>query len=488
MNAIETYRRIERVASGRSTTTSAIRCGTRRTRRSASASAAACAAAAACAIALGCADTAPRADGAGDAAARTQGDRPGEPESVPGAVDSVGGGASATGDADASAARPTGTSIPAEPPDAPRVLRSDSAGVEIVTVETLPALDDTTWQWRLTLVREIAGRGTDPGDPVVLYDPRSAARFDDGTLVVFDDGPQRIVLIDADADTVLARFATTGQGPGEIRGDGVVLLPGPGDTLTVVELWGNRRIHRFSRTGRLLSETPLPVGFSAAQAVGPTHDDIAAAYFQPAAGGYVDIVGYIDLRTGAVRSFTALPERVPAPGNRQPLFHPISLWGAIPGGGAVIGMTDGGTFRYHDEDGVVRREIRLPMTAREVTRESAAEALEGLAAFTAGVAAEPSPERIHSHHRIAFRIEAVGDSLFALVHKGRSSPAEDPVLGADETAWRLYHVTGVPAGVIRFPVGFTPWHVRAGHLFGVYEDSLGGQALRVYTLDPPAGR
>jgi hypothetical protein len=378
----------------------------------------------------------------------------------------------------------------AEESPGPNVTMSDSAGVLITTVVGIPDLADPEAQWRLTFVREIAGGGAGPGDPVTIYDPSDGARFDDGTLVVFDNGPYRLLVIDAVTDSVVARFAPRGRGPGEILGDGVALIPNDDRTLTAVELWGNRRIHRFTLAGTLVDDVPLGQGGGYPWGPGRTRQEIAIHIFKPSAAAtgpaYVDSVARVDLLTGSVAAFAPLPERGLDPS--PPLFYPIALWTTFRSGGVITGMTDSGEFRYYSPDGRLEREIRLPITPRPATQESVDEVMKEHGAFLASFGQGKEGARFHSHHRLALRLVTVDDSVFGLVHSWASSPAEDPELEIGEIAWRLFNLDGRPEGVVRFPVGFSPWHVMEGRVLGVFQDSSGVSTVREYSLRRPAER
>jgi hypothetical protein len=166
------------------------------------------------------------------------------------------------------------------------------------------------------------------------------------------------------------------------------------------------------------------------------------------------------------------------------VFSELRLSTAFRSGVVVTGTSHTGSFRYHNPAGLFVREIRLPMTPRAVTQVSIARMTEeyGMPPLTPAQAVS----RSKYEHRIAFRMETIDDSTFALVHSSVSGAQEDPPLGTGETAWRVFTIDGTPVGVIRFPQWFRPWSVTGDRVLGVLQDSLGTAMIQEYLLEPPS--
>lgn len=213
-------------------------------------------------------------------------------------------------------------------------------------------------------------------------------------------------------------------------------------------------------------------------------DEIVIQKYYPAGGSpsevYLDSVARLDLRSGTAVAFAPLVE---GSGAGSGVFSELSVWSAFRSGAVVSGTTHAGSFRFHSPEGRLVREIRLPLTPREVTPASIERMTEeyGINPLSPSRSVPREPQ----HHRIAIRLETIDDSTFALVHTSVSGPEEEAMLELGETVWRLFMIDGTPAGVIRFPPWFRPWSVTGDRVLGVLQDSLGASILQEYRLDPP---
>jgi hypothetical protein len=369
----------------------------------------------------------------------------------------------------------------------------DSAGVEIARVVRLPDLNGSALSsWELTLIREIpGGGGTSPNEPIVLYDPSAGVRFPDGKLAIYDKGPQRLVVFDS-SNAVVARYAPQGRGPGEIYSDGVALLVDSAGLLTVVERWGNTRVHHFTFMGELVEDLPLERISGAPWGPGRAPHEITVPVWTPNAQGnqaFVDSLARLDVQTGHITPFAELPDRFVPPSTGSGLFYPIALWTSFPTGKSVVGRTDRGRFHVLSEDGSLERVIDLPISPMPVTEDRAQRVLEEYGSFLASIrTAEATSERFHSHHRLAMRLFTYDDSTFAMGHSWLSQPNEDEDIPGGLIVWRFFDVVGKPRGVVRFPEAFVPWDVQGGMVLGVWTDSLGVPTVRLYALEPAEHR
>lgn len=142
------------------------------------------------------------------------------------------------------------------------VSTSDSAGIPVYSLAEIPLWNAPDFAWTLELERAITTDRPESGRAPLLYRPEGYARMPDGTLVVLDSWEKRLAVIPPDHDTVVARFAPTGQGPGEIWSSNAVLWPADDTSVWVLDP-GNQRLDRFALNGALLEESPVVVGGSA---------------------------------------------------------------------------------------------------------------------------------------------------------------------------------------------------------------------------------
>jgi hypothetical protein len=244
---------------------------------------------------------------------------------------------------------------------------SDSAGVSIITIQSLPSLDDPGFLWEVDTIREIPlDRGLFAAP--ILYRPQNMARFPDGTIVVNDQsGEFRIAVIDAVRDSVTARFAPSGSGPGEIRGFAYI-WPGREATIWVMD-FGNARLSRFRLDGRLELEQSM-IG-SARGTLGlklrPEPPRLFVHQWFPSQApdtrAFLDTLRFLDETTGTYHTVIPLP-RQPGPQSSYKQLSPRVIFAPLPTG-IVSGTTHGAEFLVHDDAGLLLRTIRLPFTLRE---------------------------------------------------------------------------------------------------------------------------
>ncbi|HEX7090829.1 MAG TPA: hypothetical protein VF192_11885 [Longimicrobiales bacterium] len=374
---------------------------------------------------------------------------------------------------------------------------ADSAGVEVATVTELPPLDDPAFEWRHDVVRAVRGSGEDPADEPPFYNPGQFIHLEDGTLVVTDRGEYRLVVIGPDG-SVLRRFARRGRGPGEISGSSPALWLGPDGSIMVADL-ANRRISSFTLEGeltRMVSMRVPPGRYVFESTARPGAPELYVALRsgrvprpgEPATSG--DSVARVDAASGEVAPLAPLPDTPPLPPGGRPgrvMFQPRSVWTVLGSGLIVTGRTDRGTFRVYGRDGVLVREIRLPLAARPVRDADRAEivALWQGATGTSGFAARDPV--IYPEYDVFNRLAAFDDTTFALQHARWSRAAGDPEIPEGQSVWRLVTVSGGYAGAVRFPTGFYPHEVRNGRALGVQRDSLDVADVVELRLEPPEG-
>jgi hypothetical protein len=368
--------------------------------------------------------------------------------------------------------------------------RRDSAGVVLLSPGALPELGEERLRWELDPLREVSTI-QDPGVPPLVFEPQSGARMPDGRLLVLDRGDVRLVLIDSIEPRADRRFARIGRGPGEMSGVSIAPLLVLQSGAIVTYDAGNGRLARFGSNGEAEGEVPLvPNGFSVIAEWGLDTEEgrmyLRTLHFAEGIP-MADSIAHVDLSNGTLDPFVALPDRVEYSGVRQPLFHPRSVWTALPGGRIVTGRTDQGRLTVYDNDGGLEAILDLPLEPRAVRRDDHPEIASRLSnATTAGRPIEELPP-IHSHFQLTTALHAVDDSTFALQHSRLAGAEGERWLGEREVVWRLFSTSGRYRGSLRLPDGFTAWGVTDGVLVGASLDSLGIATLQEFKLRPPPG-
>ena len=96
-------------------------------------------------------------------------------------------------------------------PDLTTVLRTDSAGVEVV----VSRVEDRVLDWRLERAFSLGGRDEGP-ESFYTVSARSVATDSAGKIYVLDTGGFRVLVFTPDGDFI-REFGSEGEGPGELR-------------------------------------------------------------------------------------------------------------------------------------------------------------------------------------------------------------------------------------------------------------------------------
>ncbi len=365
---------------------------------------------------------------------------------------------------------------------------TDSAGVAIFTTTEMPAWDEVSLQWHLTLQREIATAAEGLSTMPMIFEPQGLTRFPDGTLVVLDGSGLRLVVIDAVRDSVTARFGPAGQGPGEIWSSNAQIWPEDEETLGVLDA-GNRRVSYYSLRGELLRSNAVDIpggGGTMVQRPG-THEVFVWRYFRdPDTGQLTDSVLRLDVSSGPAVSVAPLSrsrdERFP--GRPPPLFSGSGTYVPIGSGGVVVGRTDVAEFRHFDDSGELRAVIRLPFERRALTLEDERIAREQVATFAPSLA-----DNLGDHNVLWSWVVPLGDSLFALDQTALTTPAGEPRIPLDTRVWRILSIGGRYLGSLVLPPNVrSPYWTDGERLLAVRRDSLDVATIVEYRLDrPPLG-
>ncbi len=373
------------------------------------------------------------------------------------------------------------------------VSTSDSAGIPVYSLASIPPWDAPAFAWTLELERAVATDRPGSGRAPLLYRPEGYARMPDGTLVVLDSWERRLAVIPPDRDTVMARFAPTGQGPGEIWSSNAVLWPADDTSVWVLDP-GNQRLDRFALSGALLEESPVVVGGSAGFVL---QDPVTHApwFWKVFFEDYehrtlTDSVGRLDPEAARVHFIAALPPRVEARVTSTapiPLFAPRSWFAPIGAGGVVVGRSDRARFTYVSDAGEPVAVIEAPMEPAPVPESDEPGILEEFHE-EAGPGSAAAGTRIADHYPVWDLLWPLGDSLFALQQSRRSTPLGEPPIPSGQLVWRIFAVDGRYLGAAILPPGFAqPYWIEGERVIGTRRDSLGVATIEAYRLKRPAG-
>ncbi len=360
----------------------------------------------------------------------------------------------------------------------------DSAGIQIYTLGDIPSWDDPAHQWRLVLEREVATAGEDLSSEPMIFEPQGLSRFQDGTIAVLDGADLRLVVLHPVRDSVTARFAPSGQGPGEIWSANAQIWA-DGDTAIGILDAGTRRVSYFALAGTFLHSRTVDFpggGGMTAQRPG-TGETFAWRYFRdPETGLLSDSVIRLNLAGPAVAVAPLRRDRRPLPpGESRPLFSGSGTFAPIGSGGVMVGTTDVAEFRHFTDAGALTAIVRVPLERRALTLEDEQIVREEVAQFAPSLA-----DNLGDHNVLWSRLEPLGDSLFALDQTSLTAPAGEPRIPRDTRVWRIFSVRGHYLGALVLPPGVGPPYWNDGeHLMALQRDELGVATIVVYRLEPP---
>lgn len=360
----------------------------------------------------------------------------------------------------------------------------DSAGIRIHTLGDIPSWDDPAHQWRLVLERKVATAGADLSAEPLIFDPEGLTRFPDGIIALLDGADLRLVVIHRTQDSVIARVAPRGQGPGEIWSTNAQIWA-DGDTAIGILDAGTRRVSYFALAGSFLHSRTVDFpggGGMTAQRPG-TGETFAWRYFRdPETGLLSDSVIRLNLAGPAAAVAPLRRDRRPRPpGESRPLFSGSGTFAPIGSGGVMVGTTDVAEFRYFTDAGALTAIVRVPLERRALTLEDERIAREEVGRFAPRLA-----DNLGDHNLLWSRLEPLGDSLFALDQTSLTTPAGEPRIPRDTRVWRIFSVRGHYLGALVLPPGVGPPYWNDGErLMALQRDELGVATIVVYRLEPP---
>lgn len=381
--------------------------------------------------------------------------------------------------------------------DGPAVIRSDSAGVEIVESRAPAWSPDDAWVVVEPPLVEIGGTGSPDAE---LYNVSGVARLRDGTIVVADRGSHQLRFFATDG-TFRSASGGEGEGPGEFR-NLRFLRATPDDTLITFDL-RLLRISVFDASGRFVRSFRLE-----------TTDAVAFAFVTDRFADGAFLAG----------GFAASGDQVPDGLQRfdAPLFHfgPDGAFradmGMFPGGEVyyeahddggfsfypamfgrstprraagnrvIVGDNDSYQFGLYDREGHLQRIVRrrhtpVPVTSGHVDRERERQLEDqspgpGRDALRRALHAMPVPATFPAYREI--RVDA----------RARAWVNDYPIPGEPPRPWSVFDSSGVWLGQVQLPEGFDPQEIGEEYVTGVWRDEFDVEYVRVYRIDRGPGR
>ena len=367
----------------------------------------------------------------------------------------------------------------------------DSAGIEVVENNTLAY--DTAERWAVQANPDLEIQSPAAGD-FTLFQVADVGALPDGRIAVLNGLPLEVLVFGHDG-TLQDRFGGQGEGPGEFRSPGSLLLWA--DTIAVWDP-GARRLSVFSEDGRLgrdLSLAGLWQG-SLASTASRVSDEVFFLF---------TTIGFpLEPKQGVTRasseSYLLSPEGEvlarlgPFPGNEVfvgGVGMGLALFGArsfsaSSSHGVVTGNGEDSEVRLFRPDGTLWRIIRWPDGDRTIPRERidrffevalAATPEAQRAAAQAMVNEIPVADRVPSHSEL-FYLES-GE-----VWVGEYPGPEEiiPTVRPRARKWIVFDDRGALVSTVETPEGFTPHAVAEDRIFGVFEDDLGIESIRVLRI------
>lgn len=381
----------------------------------------------------------------------------------------------------------------AERGDGPLVVVSDSAGVPVYSLSELPAWDDPAFQWELLLERSIPTGADSPDDVPLVYQPQGYARLPDGTLVVLDGAPSRLVVLDRARDEVIRRFGPSGQGPGEVWSSNSTIWPASEGSFWVLDP-GNQRLSRFDLSGALEEEAPVSIpGMAGVVFQDPV--DHAPWFWKvfiedEEERTLVDSIGRLDSESREVVFVAPMAPRVEGrrrslPGRQPELMAPMGWFAPLGRDVVVAGRSDSGRFRVYSGEGSLVGVINTPLVPAAIAESEKPRILEEYFGV-AGSTATREAREVGGSYRLYDLMWGLGDSLFALQQSHLSTPEGEPRITAGQMVWRVFSTRGKYRGVIVLPPGVAqPYWIESGRIVATHRDELGVASIQQFRLVQP---
>ncbi len=374
-------------------------------------------------------------------------------------------------------------------------VRSDSAGIEIVTNRGSPA---SLPAWSLELLLDIGGDLDDPDQQ--LFGVVDAALLSDGRIVAANAGMHELRYFAPDG-ALERSVGGEGEGPGEFRLLSFVDVA-PDDSVFVSDP-RQRRVSVFTSAGDFArhfslvppNEGALPrylarfadgrIAASLFNVVSPQEIEDGrvlrgdATYLVYAADGTgAQTVGTLPSLPSYVRMFRTRGqlsavgiESIPFATGARAAFGPQ---------GFALGTGDAYEIRVHGRDATLRRLIRWPGERAVVTPEL----IEALVRERAGETEDPEARREAreslSDLPLPERLPAYDDlSLDRLGYVWAREPLRP---GETRVRWTVFDTSGAMSARVELPRDFTAYEIGADHVLGRFEDELGVEHVQLHRL------
>ncbi len=363
---------------------------------------------------------------------------------------------------------------------------TDSAGITIVE-SVVPTWTEHT-RWRLS-PDPVVSIGVEEGpEEYQLFRVRSAARLDDGRIVVANHGTSELRFYDP-AGAFLFSRGGDGAGPGEFRSMGMIWRLADSLLLFDFQLM---RVTVYSGTGdfgrSFLVQTtpdgaiPIPTGVFQDRHLlvrrGARDAELSTGFYRDTSlylrydleGAHVDTVGRFPGSEDYIGKREDLTFSTGAPYGRESYLVPL-------GNRFYFGSSDGWEIALHASDGRLERLIRRPVPNTPITDQEAEEFYTSLR------------ERMT-------RMSSLWRSLYEEVTLPETKPAYGRLLADtdgnlwvaeydNEGRWTVFDTEGRLLGAVEIPGRVRVVEIGSDYLLGVWQDEMDVETVRLYRLVRP---
>jgi hypothetical protein len=371
-----------------------------------------------------------------------------------------------------------------------RMSQRDSAGIRIVESTTPTWETDTGWLVDSVPALDLATSGS--GTAHEFFHVRDATRLADGSIAVADGGSNEIRVFSTTGEFSVS-IGRDGEGPGEFR------------SLSTVDRFGDDSLVAFDRGLRRLTVTSIDG--SSVRVIPPYAPDIRLASVLPLTdSSFVGVTsaGRSDASDGRIRRGLMSVLRLSTtpgmlidtitsmPGDESvayssggfvalmvPLF-PKASHVAVLRGDVVIGTADSLEYRVLSDDRRLRRIVRVPgyaldVSTTQVEEERAARlaAVSGMPEmFRDGIERLPRPATRPGYSDL--KVDAEG-CVWLAQYRFRSQVDQ-------ATAWEVFSQSGEWLGAVRTPPRFTVYEVGSDYVLGLWRDELDVEHVQLLRL------
>ena len=376
------------------------------------------------------------------------------------------------------------------------ISERDSAGIAIVDISRTGTDYGTTEP-----VLEI-GPDTGAGESGVFGSIAVVTADRAGRILVLDQQAQHVRVFAPDGK-LIRLLGRAGRGPGELSRFANGVMAAADGSVWVAD-YAQARINIYNpEDGTLGNTIPLVArpGGRSWQLHGDTLVYRAMSIARDSLGRFRTWDGVVRTTAGTtvldtLLIFDYVPTEIGGPPNlRIPLIMNAALWTRLDDGRLVSSSLDRDFIRVHKQDGSIERIIRHREWKREpladADRAALRELLREKLVLLGGdaSAAESASVEFWDHWPAITAIRSGPWETIWVQRRGTIADIDPMAVNSPDapdrfggSLWDVLDQKGRPLGLLRFPAGLRPHHVRDSLVYGVSTDSLGVQRVKVLKL------